>query len=212
MNQNRVKTNKRRRLQTGGNSVNNFIFLLGLVSFLSNVQMVACCCCALCAGEEGGSALGRPTALGWDGAGRGSGAVPAAGAGLQRAAVAGAPAGLPASARDGSWSGGGVGPRDRARQVATRSKPAGGGARDQRWPDTEKKEVPAMVNLTGNAPEKENKGEGKTAMDSRKGGYYGDENDEIYLMVVVVFAGDDRGGRKSLPKVHRKPRQAELRL
>jgi len=42
-------------------------------------------------------------------------------------------------------------------------------------------------------------------MDSRKEGHYGVENDEIYLVVVTVFAGDVRGGRKSSPKVRRKP-------
>jgi len=48
-------------------------------------------------------------------------------------------------------------------------------------------------------------------MDSRKEGHYGVENDEIYLMVVTVFAGAVRGGRKSSPKVRRKPSCGELR-
>ena len=38
-------------------------------------------------------------------------------------------------------------------------------------------------------------------MDSRKEGHYGEENDEIYLVVVVVVdVGTRRFGRKSSPK------------
>ena len=48
-----------------------------------------------------------------------------------------------------------------------------------------------MVNLAGKrARKRKTKGRGQTVMDSRKEGHYGVENDEIYLMVVTVFAGD----------------------
>ena len=42
-------------------------------------------------------------------------------------------------------------------------------------------------------------------VDSANEGRAGVEDDEIYLVVVTVFAGDVRGGRKSSPKVRRKP-------
>jgi len=48
-------------------------------------------------------------------------------------------------------------------------------------------------------------------MDSRKEWQDGVENDEIYLVVVMIFARDVRGGRKSSPKVRRKPSCGELR-
>ena len=48
-------------------------------------------------------------------------------------------------------------------------------------------------------------------MDSRKEWQDGVENDEIYLVVVTVFAEDVRGGWKSSPKVRRKPICGELR-
>ena len=48
-------------------------------------------------------------------------------------------------------------------------------------------------------------------MDSRKEVYRGVEDDEIYLMVVVVDAGTRQFGRKSSPEVRRKPSCAELR-
>jgi len=55
----------------------------------------------------------------------------------------------------------------------------------------ERKKVPAMDELTGKRPEKgKRRGNSQTVMDSRKEGHYGVENDEIYLMVVTVFAGD----------------------
>ena len=44
-------------------------------------------------------------------------------------------------------------------------------------------------------------GNGQTVMDSIKGIHYGEENDEIYLVVVVVDAG----------KARRKPSCSELR-
>ena len=37
-------------------------------------------------------------------------------------------------------------------------------------------------------------------MDLRKEGHHGEENDEIYLVVVVVDAGTRRFGRKSSPE------------
>jgi hypothetical protein len=48
-------------------------------------------------------------------------------------------------------------------------------------------------------------------MDSRNGKHDGVEDEESNLVVVVVFAGDVRGGRKSSPKVRRKPSYGELR-
>ena len=48
-------------------------------------------------------------------------------------------------------------------------------------------------------------------VDSANEGRAGVEDDEIYLVVVTVFAGDIRGGQKSSPKVHRKPSYGELR-
>ena len=48
-------------------------------------------------------------------------------------------------------------------------------------------------------------------MDSRNGRHDGVEDEEGYLLVVAVFAGDVRGGRKSSPKVRRKPSCGELR-
>ena len=48
-------------------------------------------------------------------------------------------------------------------------------------------------------------------MDGCKEGHADVEDDEIYLVVVTVFAGDVRGGRKSSPKVRRKPSCGELR-
>ena len=48
-------------------------------------------------------------------------------------------------------------------------------------------------------------------MNSQKEWQDGIENDEIYLLVVTVFAGDVRGGRKSSQKVRRKPSCGELR-
>ena len=69
-----------------------------------------------------------------------------------------------------------------------------------------------MDELAGKRPEKgKRRGNSQTVMDSRKEGHYDVENDEIYLVVVTVFAGDVRGGRKSSPKVRRKPSCGELR-
>ena len=69
-----------------------------------------------------------------------------------------------------------------------------------------------MDELAGKRPEKgKRRGNSQTVMDSRIGIHYGVEHDEIYLVVVTVFAGDDRGGRKSSPKVRRKPSCGELR-
>ena len=48
-------------------------------------------------------------------------------------------------------------------------------------------------------------------VDSANEGRAGVEDDEIYLVVVTVFAGDVRGGRKSSPKVRWKPSYGELR-
>ena len=48
-------------------------------------------------------------------------------------------------------------------------------------------------------------------MDSRNGRHDGVEDEESNLVVVVVFVGDVRGGRKSSPKVRRKPSCGELR-
>ena len=48
-------------------------------------------------------------------------------------------------------------------------------------------------------------------VDSANEGRAGVEDDEIYLVLVTVFAGDVRGGRKSSPKVRRKPSYGELR-
>jgi len=48
-------------------------------------------------------------------------------------------------------------------------------------------------------------------MDLRKEGHYGEENDKIYLVVVVVDAGTRRFGRKSSPEVRRKPSFSKLR-
>ena len=53
----------------------------------------------------------------------------------------------------------------------------------------ERKKVPAMDELAGKRPEKgKRRGNSQTVMDSRKEGHYGVENDEIYLVVVVVDA------------------------
>ena len=48
-------------------------------------------------------------------------------------------------------------------------------------------------------------------MDLRKEGHHGEENDEIYLVVVVVDAETRQFGRKSSPEVRRKPSCGELR-
>ena len=48
-------------------------------------------------------------------------------------------------------------------------------------------------------------------MDLRKEGHHGEENDEIYLVVVVVDAETRRFGHKSSPEVRRKPSCGELR-
>ena len=48
-------------------------------------------------------------------------------------------------------------------------------------------------------------------MDLIKGIHYGGENDEIYLVVLVVDAEMRWFGRKSSPEVRRKPSCAELR-
>ena len=54
----------------------------------------------------------------------------------------------------------------------------------------ESKKVPAMDELAGKRPEKEKRrGNSQTVMDSRKEGHYGEENDEVYLVVVVVDTG-----------------------
>ena len=52
-----------------------------------------------------------------------------------------------------------------------------------------------------NRPEKgKRRRNSQTVMDSRIGIHYGVEDDEIYLVVVVVDAGKRRFGRKSSPK------------
>ena len=48
-------------------------------------------------------------------------------------------------------------------------------------------------------------------VDSANEGRAGVEDDEIYLVLVTVFAGDVRGGRKSSLKVRQKPSYGELR-
>jgi len=59
--------------------------------------------------------------------------------------------------------------------------------------------------------EKEERERGQPVMDSQNEKRDGVDNDEIYLVVVTVFAGDVRGDRKSSPKVRRKPSCGELR-
>jgi len=67
-----------------------------------------------------------------------------------------------------------------------------------------------MDELVEKRPEKGKRtGNSQTVMDSRKEGHYAVDNDEIYLVVVTVFAGDVRGGRKSSP--NRKPSCGEFR-
>jgi hypothetical protein len=61
---------------------------------------------------------------------------------------------------------------------------------------------PSMDDLVGKEGERLRNDE--TVMDSRKEWQDGVENDEIYLLVVTVFAGDVRGGRKSSPNLRRK--------
>ena len=78
----------------------------------------------------------------------------------------------------------------------------------RRWPETEK----AMVKLAGYlAGERKMNGKWSNVVDSIKGIHYGGENDEIYLVVVVVDARTRRFGRKSSSKVHWKPSFSELR-
>jgi hypothetical protein len=48
-------------------------------------------------------------------------------------------------------------------------------------------------------------------MDSQNERRAGVEDNETNLAAVTVFAGDAGDGRKRSPKVHRKPRQIELR-
>jgi len=59
--------------------------------------------------------------------------------------------------------------------------------------------------------EKEERERGQPVMDLQNEKRDGVDNDEIYLVVVTVFAGDVRGGRKSSSKVRRKPSCGELR-
>ena len=58
-----------------------------------------------------------------------------------------------------------------------------------------------MVRFVGYlARERKTNGNGQTVMDSTKQIHYSVENDEIYLVVVVVDDGTRRFGRKSSPK------------
>ena len=52
---------------------------------------------------------------------------------------------------------------------------------------------------------------GQTVMDSQNERRDGVEDDEIYLEAVTVSVEDAGGGRKRSPKVHWKPRDAQLR-
>ena len=69
-----------------------------------------------------------------------------------------------------------------------------------------------MVSSPETSSEKEKRtGNGQTVMNLIKAIHYGEENDEIYLVVVVVDAGTRWFCRKSSPQVHRKPNFFELR-
>ena len=65
-----------------------------------------------------------------------------------------------------------------------------------------------MVLLTG---KEKRTGNGPKVMDLIKGIHYGGENNEIYLVVVVVDAGTRWFGQKSSSEVRQKPSFFELR-
>lgn len=94
------------------------------------------------------------------------------------------------------------------------SRRAGGAARDEQgrrdwlgsegkaWDGRKTKKLSPSMAFAGKRRRKTKKARGndQTVMDSIKGIHYGFENDEIYLVVVVVDAETRRFGRKSPPK------------